>query len=60
MKIIIKKAVSGELFFVLVAKNGKTLCTSETYKRKSGCMKAIRSIKKGITNCVVVHRISSD
>lgn len=61
MKIIIKKAANNELFFIIVARNGRTLCTSETYKRQAGCMKAIKAIKKGIADCEVVpFSISSD
>ncbi|WP_435008017.1 YegP family protein [Tundrisphaera lichenicola] len=34
MKFEIEKTANGEWYFRIVAKNGKTLCHSESYKRK--------------------------
>jgi len=47
MKIIIKKVKAG-WYFKFVACNGRTLCHSEIYKRKFGCVKGINSIKHAI------------
>lgn len=38
-KFKIKKAKNKEFYFILVARNGQTIVTSETYKRKSACLK---------------------
>lgn len=40
----IKRAKNGQLYYVVVAKNGKVLLTSETYKSKRGVMKGIRAL----------------
>jgi len=32
-------------YWVLIAKNGETLCTSETFNSKQACRKGIRSAK---------------
>lgn len=40
----IKRAKNGQFYFIVKAKNGKTLVTSEQYKRKAGVMKAIASL----------------
>ncbi len=57
MKFIVKKTRLKVLFshepqewyFIIVAHNGKTLATSETYKRKGSALKAINSVIKGAT-----------
>lgn len=40
----IKRAKNKEYFFIVKARNGKTLVTSETYKRKASAYKAIRAV----------------
>ena len=45
MKFKIKTATNGQYYFILVARNGKTLMTSETYTRKWSCRKTIRRIR---------------
>lgn len=42
----IRKAVSGDFYFILKAKNGRVLCTSEMYKSKQKCKKGVRSVVK--------------
>jgi uncharacterized protein YegP (UPF0339 family) len=37
MKIKIKKAINGQFYWILVAANGETLATSETYVAKQSC-----------------------
>jgi uncharacterized protein YegP (UPF0339 family) len=54
MKFIIKRAVNKEWFFIITAKNGQTLATSETYKRRGGCLKAIKSIVNHCAEAVVI------
>jgi len=45
MRFKIRTAANGEYYFILVARNGKTLMTSETYTRKWSCKKTIQAIK---------------
>lgn len=40
----IKRAKNGQLYYVVVARNGKVLLTSETYKSKRGVMKGIDAL----------------
>ena len=54
MKFLIKKSSDNQFFFVLTAKNGKVIATSETYKLHSGCMKGIRSVQKTVPLATVV------
>ena len=46
MKFEIRKASNGQYYFVLKARNGEIIATSETYKTKEACKKGIRSVKK--------------
>lgn len=39
MRIIIKKSKNGQYYFILKARNGRTLMTSETYKTKQAVEK---------------------
>ncbi len=41
----IKKSKDGCYFFVLKAKNGETIATSEMYEDLAMCKKGIRSVK---------------
>ena len=47
MKFQIYRTKNKEWCFRIRASNGRILCHSETYKRKSGAMKAIQSISWG-------------
>ncbi len=42
----IMKVENGKFFFILIAKNGKCVSTSETYDSKENCIKGIKSVKK--------------
>ena len=46
MKFEIKRAVDKQFYFVLKTRNGEVIATSETYKRKQGCKKGIKSVVK--------------
>lgn len=48
MKFIIKRAVNKQFFFILKARNGETLVTSETYLTRQSCKKAIRAVKRSL------------
>ena len=47
MKFEILKSKNKQFYFVLKAKNGEVVSTSETYKSKQACKKTIRLIKYG-------------
>ena len=42
----IRKADDEQYYFVLIAKNGKIIATSEMYENKFGCNNGIESVKK--------------
>ena len=44
----IKRAKNGQLYYVVVAKNGKVLLTSETYKSKRGVWIGINAVLKSL------------
>jgi len=46
MKFKIKQSTDGQFYSVLVAGNGQTLLTSETYKAKFKCMATVKNIAK--------------
>ncbi len=46
MKFVVRKTSNGQFRFNLVAGNGQTVATSETYTRKAAAMDTIASIKK--------------
>ena len=48
MKYQIKKAVNNKFYFVLKAKNGETVATSEMYESKQACKKGIWAVKKSL------------
>lgn len=43
--IIIKKARNGQYYFIVKARNGRVLVTSETYTRKSNCNTGISALQ---------------
>lgn len=45
MKFEIKKSSDHQWYFILKARNGEIIATSETYKTKQSCKKGIRSVK---------------
>ena len=40
----IKKSTDGQFYFVLVARNGQTLATSETYTKRGKCIEGITAV----------------
>jgi uncharacterized protein YegP (UPF0339 family) len=46
MKFVVKKTSNGQFRFNLVASNGQTVATSETYTRKAAALDTIASIQK--------------
>lgn len=46
-KAVIKRSRNKQFFFILVASNGNTIATSETYTRKHNCIKSVHTwVKK--------------
>ena len=45
-KFVIKKDKKGQLYFIVVASNGKTLCTSESYTSLTNCKKGIAAVQR--------------
>ena len=43
-----KKSKNGKFYFIIVARNGRTLATSEMYNSKQACQKTIKIIEKGV------------
>lgn len=48
----LRKALNGEWYFIVKAKNGKILLTSEMYKRKANARKGIKALVKGMKKIV--------
>lgn len=48
MKFHIKRSSDKQYYALIIARNGKILFTSETYKRKRNAIKACRVINDGI------------
>jgi len=48
MEFEIKISVSKNFYFVLKARNGEIIATSEQYKTKQACKKGIRAVKKSM------------
>ncbi|MFI5908245.1 YegP family protein [Dactylosporangium sp. NPDC051541] len=46
MKFVVKKASNGQFRFNMVASNGQTVATSETYTRKKSALDTIASIQQ--------------
>ncbi|MCR9171090.1 MAG: YegP family protein [bacterium] len=45
-KYIIQKSRNGQFYFVLTARNGQVILTSEMYTTKQNCLNGIASVKK--------------
>jgi uncharacterized protein YegP (UPF0339 family) len=54
MKFIIKKSMNGQFYFVLKARNGEVLCTSELYTTERMCRKGISAVKKSLFAQILV------
>ncbi len=46
MKFVVTKSSNGQFRFNLVASNGQTVATSESYKQKKSALDTIASIQK--------------
>lgn len=55
MKFIIKKDISGQFRFTLVAKNGEIVATSEAYTSIESSKKGIKAVKKCKAAKVVIE-----
>lgn len=48
MKFEIRKSSNGKFYWVLIARNGEVLCTSQILKRKQSARKSIKAAKKSL------------
>ena len=55
-KFNIKTACNGQFYFVLVARNGKPIATSETYKTRQACYKGITSVQRNAPIADIIER----
>jgi len=59
MKFIVKKSSNGQFRFNMVASNGQTVATSETYTRKASALETIESIRKNAPGATVDDETTS-
>jgi uncharacterized protein len=59
MKFVVKKTSNGQFRFNLVASNGQTVATSETYTRKSSALETIESIMKNAASATIDDETAS-
>ncbi|MEV4639894.1 YegP family protein [Actinoplanes sp. NPDC049548] len=59
MKFIVKKSSNGQFRFNMVASNGQTVATSETYTRKASALETIESIRKNAPGATVDDQTSN-
>lgn len=55
-KFNIKTAQNGQYYFILVARNGKTIATSETYLTRQACYKGITSVQRNAPIADIIER----
>ena len=53
MRFVLKKTSNGQFRFNLVASNGQTVATSETYTRKQSAIDTIESIQKNAASAAI-------
>ena len=53
MKFVVSKTSNGQFRFNLVASNGQTVATSESYKQKKSAMDTIASIQKNAADATI-------
>jgi uncharacterized protein YegP (UPF0339 family) len=56
MKFIIHRSTNKQFYYTLVARNGRIVMTSETYKRKGSCQKAISSMIRNVMNSKTIDK----
>ena len=56
MKFVIQRSKDKKFYYSLVARNGRILMVSETYKRRASCTKAIASLIKQVANAEVIDK----
>ena len=59
MNIYIWDSANGQYYFTIVASNGKTLATSETYWNKSDCRSAADLIKREASSATILDLTKS-
>jgi uncharacterized protein YegP (UPF0339 family) len=56
MKFVIERSKNKQFYFNLIARNGRIVMTSETYRRKGSCEKAIASMIRNVMNSKTVDK----
>jgi uncharacterized protein YegP (UPF0339 family) len=59
MKFVLKRTSNDQFRFNLVASNGQTVATSETYTRKASALDTIESMKKHIADAETEDQTTS-
>jgi uncharacterized protein YegP (UPF0339 family) len=59
MKFVIKKTSNNQFRFNLVAGNGESVATSETYTRKAAAIDTIESIRKSVGAATIDDQTTS-
>jgi uncharacterized protein YegP (UPF0339 family) len=52
-KFVVKKGATGKFHFNLVASNGETVATSESYNSKDSAMKGVDAVRRAAADAVV-------
>ena len=53
MKFVVTKTSNGQFRFNLVASNGQTVATSESYKKKESALSTLASIQKNAGDATI-------
>lgn len=56
MKFIIQRAKNKQFYYTLVARNGRVVMMSETYKRRGSCHKAVESMIRNVINAKIIDK----
>lgn len=54
-KFVVKTSKSGRNYFVMKARNGEVVATSELYESRQACLKGIESIKKNAGKAKIIE-----
>lgn len=58
MKFEIHQSKDRQFYFVLTARNGEVIATSETYKTRQSCEKGIKSVRRSAFFATIVDKTS--
>lgn len=58
-KFVVKKGTTGKFHFNLVASNGETVATSESYQSRDSALKGIDAVRRAAADAVIDDQTSS-